>query len=274
SNEPFVMKLDPWFVEHWLTGAGQPVVDHDNGRDGLAEQSEFASERTTEVMNWLKSMKDEGLLNGVPGIDGQISHYLAMATGGSSMLMETSTAITTINSVIEGGFDPADLGADLDLPPDFKVNIDLGVGLNPGIDEPGKGQVGGGAWYITNTGSDEVQSAAWDFVKFFNETENQVTWTMEGSYLPIVESAKDDPTLQADWTTTNRGKWLQTAYDGMSLLDPDFPGPLIGPYADFRKFVRKAMESVVQQGGEVPAAIDQADTEITAALEDYVDTNF
>ena len=39
---------------------------------------------------------------------------------------------------------------------------------------------------MTNTGSKAVQSAAWDFVKFFNEPKNQVNWTQEGSYLPML----------------------------------------------------------------------------------------
>ncbi len=274
STKPFVMKMDPWFVEHWMTGGGQAVVDQNNGRDALAEKSEFKSDEATEIFDWLKSMNDEGLLNAVPGTDGQIDHYLAMATNGSSMLIETSAAITTINSVLEGNFDPKELGSDLQLPPGFKVTIDLGVAANPGLDEPGKGQVGGGAWYITNTGTDEVQSAAWDFVKFFNETANQVTWTIEGSYLPIVANANEDPALEADWTTTNRGKWLSVAYDSMLTLDPDFPGPVIGPYAAFRDTVRKAMEQVTLQGGDPATAINEADASITSELQNYADTNF
>ncbi len=274
SQKPFVLKMDPWFVGHWITGAGEEVVDNNNGRDALAEKSKFANDRTEQVFAWLKSMNDEGLLNVVPGTDGQIGHYLAMATNASSMLIETSAAITTINSVLEGKFDPSELGSDLELPPGFKVSIDLGVALNPGLEEPGKGQVGGGAWYMTNTGSAAVQSGAWDFMKFFNETQNQVTWTIDGSYLPIVASAKDDPALIADWTTTNRGKWLAVAYEGIETLDPDFPGPVIGPYDEFRTTVRKAMENVTLQGGDPAAAIDTANSEITDELAAYADTNF
>ncbi len=274
SKQPFVMKLDPWFVEQWTTGAGQTLVNQNNGRDGTATAATLTNPATTEAMNWVAGMKAADLLNGVPGTDGQINHYLAMATGSSSMLLETSAAITTINGVLEGSFDPKDLGSDLQLPPGFKVSIDLGVGLNPGITEPGKGQIGGGAWYITNTGTPEVQSAAWDFVKFFNTTASQVQWTIDGGYLPILDSAKSDPTLKSDWETSRRGKWLATAYGGISTLNPGFPGALIGPYDKFRDEFRKALEGVGLNAAPVDASLSSANAAITKQLEAYKANQF
>lgn len=274
SKQPFVMKLDPWFVEQWTTGAGEAMVDQKNGRDGTATAATLTNSATTAAMNWIADMKSADLLNGVPGTDGQINHYLAMATGSSSMLLETSAAITTINGVLEGTFDPKDLGSDLQLPPGFKVSIDLGVGLNPGLTEPGKGQIGGGAWYITNTGTPEVQSAAWDFIKFFNTTASQVEWTTDGGYLPILGSVKEDPTLKADWETSRRGKWLATAYGGISTLDPEFPGALIGPYDQFRDEFRKAIEGVGLNGAPVESSLAVANDTITKKLRDYKANNF
>lgn len=273
SNRPFVMKQDPWFIEAWTTGAGQTLVNDNNGRDKTATAATLENDATRTVLDWLAGMKRDGLLNPVPGTEGQINHYLAMATGDSSMLIETSTAITTIDGVLAGTFDPADLGLDpnLKLPP---ISLDLGVAPNPGLKEAGRGQVGGGVWYITNTGSDEVQSAAWDFVKYFNEVTNQVTWTQEGSYLPIRDAVRKDPTVEADWTTSNRGKWLATAYGSLTTLDPDFPGALIGPYDKFRAALRTAQEAVVLNDGEVGAALAKAQADATKAIKDYADSNF
>jgi sn-glycerol 3-phosphate transport system substrate-binding protein len=275
SQKPFVMKMDPWFVEQWISGAGADLVDNDNGRSDLATKSELGNKASTEALDWLRSMRQQGLLNAVPGTDGQINHYFAMATQSSSMLLETSAAITTIDGVLNGTFDPKDLGANVSLPPGLKISLDLGVGLNPGLEEAGKGQVGGGAWYITNTGSDAVQSAAWDFVKWFNETPQQVKWTQEGGYLPLLNSVKADPTLAADWTTTNRGKWLATAYSGISSLDPNHPGALIGPYDEYRRYLRAAIESVTLQGSDdVDGAVTIANRKIDQALAAYKKNNF
>jgi sn-glycerol 3-phosphate transport system substrate-binding protein len=273
DSQPVVLKLDPWFVEHWTTGVGQTVVDQDNGRSGLAENGTFDNETTAGVYDWMVDMNAAGLLNGVPGTEGQINHYLAVAAESGSMLFETSTAITTIDGVIAGNVDPIELGLDPDqeLP---AVSINVGVGLNPGIEEPGKGQVGGGAWYIANTNTDEIQAAAWDFVKYFIQTDSQVLWTMEGSYLPILSSALEDPALQADWTSTDRGRWTATAYEGLTTLDPEFPGPLIGPYDKFRATVRSSMDAVILNGEDVTTQLNEANSAITDELVSYADTSF
>jgi len=277
TKEPFVMKQDPWFIEQWITGAGQTLVNHDNGRKGgHATEATLDTPKVRQIFDWLASMKSQDLINAVPGTDGQINHYLAMATQQSSMLLETSAAITTINGVLQGTFDPADLGlgSKYDYLKNTKISLDVGVGLNPGLSTPGRGQVGGGAWYITNTGTKAVQSAAWDFVKFFNEPKNQILWTQEGSYLPILSTVKNDPTLKADWTTTNRGRWLSTAYAGISTLNTNFPGPLIGPYAQVRQAVRNALETVTLSGGNAEAALKTAQATATQELKNYNKNNF
>ena len=118
-------------------------------------------------------------------------------------------------------------------------NLEVGVGAMPGIDGPGKGQMGGGAWYVVN-GEDPARVAgAWDFIKWFNQPEQQVTWAIESSYFPLNVTAVDDPRLQAYWTDTRPGRWMSIAYDAFEQLDPDFPGPVIGPYKQFRQAVRR-----------------------------------
>jgi ABC-type glycerol-3-phosphate transport system substrate-binding protein len=73
--------------------------------------------------------------------------------------------------------------------------------------------MGGGAWYLTNTGSPEVQAGAWDFMKFFNSESSQVTWNLRGGYLPYRTSAVDTPAIQASWTDTLAGRWSAIAYN-------------------------------------------------------------
>ena len=115
----------------------------------------------------------------------------------------------------------------------------LGAAPVPGIEEPGRLQMGGGAWYITDSGTPEQQAAAWDFMKFFNSLESQVTWNIDGGYLPYRTTATKDPRVVADWTNTLSGQWLAIAYDELlNGVDPNFPGPLMGPYDQFRAAIR------------------------------------
>ena len=269
---PVVLNMQPWFVEFWLTGAGESLVDNDNGRgDGETTQGAFDNAATGRLFDAFTTMQDEGLLNPVPGTEGQFDHYFALGLQQSSITIETSTAVTTINAVLEGNLDPADLGLDTELPP-IDVNVDAGP--FPGLDGPGEGQLGGGVWYLTNTGPDEVQAGAWDFVKYVNQPENQALWHLEGSYLPVRKTTAESDEIQQFWTTTRPGKWLKTAYDGLQNVDPAHPGPLIGPYTETRDAVRTALDALLFSGTPADEVIADADAAITSALEDYNDENF
>jgi len=284
GGEPLAMKLDPWFVENMLSANDQTLVNHDNGRDGSrATEATLKSDAADTALDWLANMKQDGLLNAISSTT-LIDHYVAVATGKSSMLLETSTAATIIDQVTS-----SDKGLKLSDVVDaetakqfaafdgFKVNFKVGVGEVPGIKVSGRGQVGGAAFYMTNTGTPEVQSAAWDFLKYFNQTENQVIWTREGSYLPVRESTQkalnDDPT----WAASQRGQWITTAFDSMKGLSPDFPGPLIGPYDKFRDSERAMLEKIALGDAStavasVGPALDEATTEIDDALAKYNST--
>jgi len=272
-TEPLVLRLDAWYLEHLLTGAKQPIVNEDNGRAGLATESEVANEDTTEVYEWFQSMYRDGLLKAVP-YSQPYDQLFAMALGSSSMLIDTSTAITSVNSAIEGTLTNEDLGAE-DLGIDLSaVQVDglrIGVGLNPGFDAAGQGQIGGAGWYMVDNGEDAPIAAAWDFLKYFNETPQQVRWTLEGSYLPVSGAALGDDALQKEFTDTRRGQWLAIASSSLPLLDPDFPGPVFGPYNQFRSAVRDSFEKITLGGAEIAQTIAEVDSTFAEDLTAYAD---
>ena len=279
-DTPVVLNLSPAIVENFLTGAGIAVIDNDNGRgDGETTASTYADERTVELLTWVQDMVDDGLLLVVPPIDNQFEHYLAMANQTASMTIETSTAATSIQAFLAGDLQAADLptdaeGAAQDADVDLE-SLDIGAGYVPGIDEPGKLQMGGGAWYITNTTPPEVQAAAWDFLTWFNEPAQQARWSAEGSYLPYNTGALDEPVLEEAWTTTKAGQWLSLAYEELSTgVDPDFPGPLLGPYEQFRAAEREAVDSLVFADGDPAALAQEVQDRTTEAIEQYNQENF
>ncbi len=271
-EQPIVLNMQPWFTEFWLTGAGEGLVDNSNGRgDGETEAGAFDNEATLRLFSTFEVMQDEGLLNPVPGTEGQFDHYFAIGLEQASMTIETSTAVTTINAVLEGNLDPAELGLETELPP-IDVNVDAGP--FPGLDGPNQGQLGGGVWYITNTGSPEVQAASWDFMKYVNQPENQALWHLEGSYLPVRTATAESQEVQDFWANTRPGSWLQTAYEGLQSVDPDWPGPLIGPYTETRSAIRNALDRLLFSGAPAAEVIAEANQTITDAIADYNDENF
>ncbi|MGQ0831995.1 MAG: extracellular solute-binding protein [Microthrixaceae bacterium] len=271
-DKPLVLNMQPWFTEFWLTGAGEGLVDNDNGRgSGKTTAGAFDNPASHRLFELFKSMQDEGLLNAVPGTEGQFDHYFAVGLGQASMTIETSTAVTTINAVLEGNLDPSELGLEGELPP---IDINVDAGPFPGLDGPSRGQLGGGVWYITDAGPPEEQAAAWDFVKFVNRPENQALWHLEGSYLPVRDATVSSAQVQDFWAHTRPGKWLKTAYDGLENVDPAWPGPLIGPYTETRDAVRQALDGLLFGGSSVNEVISDANQTITDAIASYNDESF
>ena len=264
-----------WQVEWWLTGVRQEIVNEDNGRKALATEGEFANDETTRLFEFWRGMVTDGLATPHPGTEGQTNHLFAMATNSASVVIDSSAGVNTIAGLIEGTIAAEDLkeelGVDLD-PSTLNLDLDLGVGPYPGLDEPGQGQIGGGAWYLTNAGTPEQQAAAWDFMKWFNSTPQQVQWALAGSGLPVVQSAVDDPELQAKWTDTLAGRWNAVAFGVLENVSTDFPGPLIGDYKTTREAIRESYERVLLGDGQIAPAIDEADTRITDAAAEYKET--
>ena len=100
----------------------------------------------------------------------------------------------------------------------------------PGLEEPAQVRVSGGAFFMTNTVPPEQQAAAWEFMKFMWQTENQVDWHLVGSYLPTTQAAANAPEVAAYWEDDLAGQLLKVAYDQLLQVDPESPGPQIGPY--------------------------------------------
>ena len=231
------MNLTSWYIETWLTGDGKPTVDNQNGRgEGETSAAAFDNPDTVSIMQWIKDMNDDGLLLAIPLIPGNIDHLLALSGDSpkASMTFETSTAATSIKAFLGGDQSVvADAGGDVGA-----VNvsgIDVGAVLMPGVTEAGQVQIGGGAWYMTNTQSPEVTAGAWDFIKWWNSTPTQITWNVEGSYIPFSMSAAQSPEVQQFWQTDLAGQWLALSYQQLTQgVDPDWPGPLIGPYKEVR----------------------------------------
>ena len=271
-KHPLVFSPLSFLLEWWLSGAGQELVNDDNGRGkGYPDESEFDNPTTRDILQKLKDAKAEGILDVTPGTEGNADDLLAMATQQSSFLVHSSGPASTVAGVIEGTVRAEDIKEEfgVDLPAGLKLDLDISVGAFPGVKEAGRGQVGGGVWYMTNTVPEQQQAAAWDFMKFLNSNESQLTWAIDGSIAPVGRKIADDPKLTEAWSSTLGGRWLKVAYDVLSGIPTDFPGPVVGPYDEFRTSIKKAMDRVLLNDEPVDQAVKDADAEMTEALKSY-----
>jgi sn-glycerol 3-phosphate transport system substrate-binding protein len=269
SDKPFVLKASHTFLTNWLIGEGVDVVNEENGRAGLATEATFDTPEAVELMEFLRQMNDEGLLNVFSSTEGGIDHYLALVNQQSSMIIETSTATTTIRDALAGTITAADVGVDID-----ESGIDLeqlvpGTGQFPGVETSGQVSPGGGAFYMLNTSEPAEQAASWEFLKWMLQPEQAAEWHINGGYLPILKSLENEPAVQDFWANDVAGVLLQPAIEQLDDADPDRPGPLIGPYIDFVDATQQAMEAVLLDGQDPADALGGAQADVTESLERY-----
>lgn len=268
---PLALKLDEWFVECWITGAGGTLVNEDNGRAGLADQATYDTELVRELYTWIKGMVDDGLLVGFSDTDNQIDHYLALAQKNAAMSPETSTAATTIKAVLGGT--TYEEGASVSPGAVETDGLEVRAAPFPGMEAPGQVRVSGGAFYMSNVGSDVEQAAAWDFMKYMWSVDSQVGWHLQGSYLPTTQTAAGNPQVTEYWATDLAGQLLKVGYDELVNVDGARPGPQIGPYPDYKSAIQQSLDSLVFNGASVDDAIAQAQTDIQDALTAYNEDN-
>jgi sn-glycerol 3-phosphate transport system substrate-binding protein len=147
--------------------------------------------------------------------------------------------------------------------------MDIDVAPLPGLSEAGRGQVSGGAWYLAAAASPAEQAAAWTFLTWWNQPDQQVAWGLEGTYLPYNAQAISDAGLQSVWQHTRRGRWLDTAYTQITNVDQGSPGPLIGPYSAVRAAIVQSMSAVTRGDMDPAISVNEADSTIDADLIEY-----
>ncbi|MEO6989636.1 MAG: extracellular solute-binding protein, partial [Aquihabitans sp.] len=225
-----------------------------------------------DLLTDLQDMQKDGLIETFPVTEGSINHYLALAQEKSSMLIETSTASSTIRDFLGGGLDAEAAGAGFEAADlDFDVTkLVPAAGPIPGPKSGGKVFASGGAFYILNTSSPAEQAASWEFTKFMLQPENAYAWHTEAGYLPVVKAVLDDPRVAEFWETDVAGVMLKQSVDQLRDADPDTTRPLMGPYSKFTDIVQAMLFDVVGATGADPAgALSSAEGKVTDMLTEY-----
>ncbi|HTO00223.1 MAG TPA: extracellular solute-binding protein [Microthrixaceae bacterium] len=267
-ESPIVMQVYGWYPENWLTGAGQTIVNEDNGHSGRATKSTIDNEYTHETLDWMQEMAKDGLLKAYPSGNG-IDQFVALAQQHSSILIEGSRSITTVNSIVQDSYkgEPVEGAEGIDTS-ELK-GLDVSVYPIPGLREAGQGAPAGSGGYIVNGENDAKVAASWDFMKFFNSDETQVQWTLMGSYLPATTTIQQNPKIKDYFENDLAGRWLSVVNTQLENTNPDFTNPIIGPYDKFRSGFERIIEKIVLDGAEVDSTLKTFDSDFQKALDQY-----
>jgi sn-glycerol 3-phosphate transport system substrate-binding protein len=251
----FALDIHPWFLELTLAGAGELYVNNDNGRAGVATEVAFDNDAGRKLFQWWHDMVDDGLALNVGWDPTGANGLLAVGALNAVMVRSTSAALRTVMDVLEKGVQ----------------GVDLGVAPVPGI--PGKVPEGSPGVYsrsfwIMSSRPEKERDAAWTFIKWLMEPEQQAEWFAGSGYLPVSNSAYDLPAAKDIIAKYPQFEvpadlFSKTATTSAAL------GPLIGPYQQVRDAVKTAIESMVSGSASPDEAMAAAVKESNAAISDY-----
>ena len=244
----------PWYFEQFYAKAGQPIVDNDNGRSGRATESQLEDEVGLDALAFMRKAMKEGLAVNVGSNASESDNILALGSGAAAMTIGTSAAIGTIYAVKDQG--------------QFK-NVGVGVAPMPGPTSSKGGVYAGGSalWLVGKDTSGLERAATWDFLKFLDQPSSQVTWHIGSGYTPIRKSAIDDPAIKDLW---QRRPAYRVAYDQL-LASKSGDGPVIGPYAQVRDAIERALEQVLLEDADPKDALREASDTANEQLGSYND---
>jgi sn-glycerol 3-phosphate transport system substrate-binding protein len=240
-----------WFFEQLLAVSGGYYVDNNNGRDGLATKATFNSPEGVAILEWWKSMNDEGLMGnyGRKNADVRTAFYAEQ----TAMFID-STAV--LRGAIDTVGDKFEIGTAFLMRPNEDAFSKWGT------------VIGGGSLWIINNRSQEEQDCGWEFIKFQASPKEQAYWHTMSGYFPIRKAAYDEP-LATEW----RAKYPQfkTAVDQLHAAPNNriTQGGLIGVFPTARQTIETAIEEVLAGKATPQEALDNAAKAVTQAIEEY-----
>jgi sn-glycerol 3-phosphate transport system substrate-binding protein len=258
-SAPLGLKTEPGFVEHWRGLANRLYVNNSNGRSGTASKAVYDDKLGLQIFQFLGGMVKDGLATTNPDLGGGTEVFndlLGIGSGNHAMAFDTSASLGTVDSVLSGGGYP---------------NVELGVAPLPG---PTSGSnrggvlVSGGALYMVNKSAPEKQAAAWQYLKFLDDTANMTKWAIGTGYVPIRKSSAQSADMQDYWA---KNPAYKVAYDQLvnGPTNAATSGSVIGNYTGARDAMRDAENSMFLNGTDPKTALNNAAKNATAAMQDY-----
>jgi len=119
--------------------------------------------------------------------------------------------------------------------------------LIPGADTPYFASTNVRAWMVSSNSPNK--QAAWDYVRWLNQSEHRLAWSEETGEIPAVKALWQDPTLAGD---VRFAPWLP-------LLPYQVPLAHIGPQEECVKILQGMVRSVLLQQSSIDGALATAE---------------
>jgi sn-glycerol 3-phosphate transport system substrate-binding protein len=181
--------------------------------------------------------------------------FLTMGTGSTAMTVGSSSALRSVVDVLEGGL--------------AQTQVDLAVANQPGV--PGGTGLPGiysRALWILKSHPEEEQQAAWKFIKWLMEPEQQAEWYAGSGFLPVSISAYELPPAKEIEAKYPQFKIAADLYLATSS-SPAPLGPLLGPQLDVSELINRAIEEMLVGDKDPIDAINDAAKDANEIITEY-----
>ena len=243
-----------WFFEQWVGKMGRHYLDNGNGREGYATKVVFDENGAAlDLFNMWKKISESPFTSYIER-GGTAQGRAAFVAGKTAIFLASTANLAGVLANVGDTFE-------------------VGTAYFPYVNAEDKGGVstGGGTLWMVNSGDEKKMDAAWEFITYMINPENQAVWNAKTGYFPINMKAHETETFKAN---ISKYPQFQTALDQLHDSSPEYVGSLLSVFPEVRQYVEDVTEEVFTKGLAPEDAVKKLADLANDAIEMYNLTNY
>jgi len=243
--------LHCWFFEQYLAVQNSPLVNNNNGRTGRPTESAFNNEAGLRFLTLWNDLSKNGYMINTKKEDWTGARKLFLSGKTAMLITSTSDVAAMMSGAAENGFE---LGAAfLPRPVEAKVG---GV------------VIGGGSLWILDGHPKEEIDAAWEFVKFMAQPEQQIAWHLGTGYFPVRRDAVEQ-LLTSGYYKEYPDHLVAILQLMMSEQTYNTNGAIMGIFPEFRNELETNVEKMLNGNMTPQEVLNSTEKAANEALKEY-----
>ncbi len=243
-----------WFFEQWVGKMGRHYVDNGNGRDGYATKVVFDENGAAlDLFTMWKKISESPFTSYIER-GGTPQARAAFVAGKTAIFLASTANLAGVLANVGDSFE-------------------VGTAYFPYVNNDDQGGVstGGGTLWMVNSGDEKKMDAAWEFITYMINPENQAVWNAKTGYFPINMLAHETETFKENISLYPQ---FQTALDQLHDSSAEYVGSLLSVFPEVRQYVEDVTEEVALQGLAPEDAVKKLAELANDAIEMYNLTNY